>query len=145
MINPQTRRGEGTFSVNTSYEYVSPLTLEQREIWWTEIWKTVYERVEQGENAATVLNEKTAEYPEIIWDNWISCSVQQNITGTFSMKYSQKEQKYKMTFEGEGLFTLDGTGQYSLNYNEREEKCNILTDRIRVKDGKSKLKALLIF
>ena len=145
VINPQTRRGEGTFSVNTSYEYVSPLTLEQREIWWTEIWKTVYERVEQGENAATVLNEKTAEYPEIIWDNWISCSVQQNITGTFSMKYSQKEQKYKMTFEGEGLFTLDGTGQYSLNYNEREEKCNILTDRIRVKDGKSKLKALLIF
>lgn len=145
VINPQTGRGEGTFSVNTSYEYVSPLTLEQREVWWTEIWKAVYERVEQGENAASVLTEKTAEYPEIIWDNWISCSVQQNITGSVSIKYSQKEQKYKATFEGEGSFTLDGTGQYALDYNEREGKCYINTDRISVKNGKSKLKATLMY
>ena len=145
VINPQTGRGEGTFSVKTSYEYVSPLTLEQREIWWTEIYKAMNERVQQGENAATVLTEKMAEYPETILDNWISCSVEQNITGTVSMKYSQKEQKYKATFEGEGSFTLDGIGQYSLDYNEREGKCNILTDHISVKNGKSKLKALLMF
>lgn len=145
ILNPQTGRGEGTFSVNTSYEYVSPLTLEQREIWWTEIYKEMYERAQHGENAAAVFDEKTAEYPETIWDNWISCSVQQNITGTFSMKYSQKEKKYKMTFEGEGTFTLDGTGMYSLDYNEREGKCYINTDRIIVKNGKSKLKALLIY
>ncbi|MDO4801171.1 MAG: hypothetical protein Q4A15_03300, partial [Prevotellaceae bacterium] len=145
VINPQTGRGKGTFSVKTSYEYVSPLTLEQREIWWTEIYKAMNERVQQGENAATVLTEKMAEYPETILDNWISCSVEQNITGTVSMKYSQKEQKYKATFEGEGSFTLDGIGQYSLDYNEREGKCNILTDHISVKNGKSKLKALLMF
>lgn len=145
VLNPQTGRGEGTFTVNTSYEYVSPLTLEQRAAWWTDIWKAVNERVQQGENAAAVLTEKTAEYPQTIWDNWISCSVQQNITGTFTMKYSQKEQKYKMTFEGEGTFSLDGTGQYSLDYNEREEKCTVQTDRISVKNGKSKLKALLIY
>ncbi len=145
VLNPQTGSGEGTFSVNTSYEYVSPLTLEQREIWWTEIWKAVYERVLHGENGATVLSEKMAEYPESILDNWISCSVQQNITGMFSMKYSQKEQKYKLTFEGEGTFTLDGTGQYSLDYNEREEKCSVLTDRIGVKNGKLKLNALLMY
>lgn len=145
ILNLQTGRGEGTFSVNTSYEYVSPLTLEQREIWWTEIYKEMYERAQHGENAAAVYDEKTAEYPETIWDNWISCSVQQNITGTFSMKYSQKEKKYKMTFEGEGSFTLDGTGMYSLDYNEREGKCYINTDRIIVKNGKSKLKALLIY
>lgn len=105
----------------------------------------MYERAQHGENAAAVFDEKTAEYPETIWDNWISCSVQQNITGTFSMKYSQKEKKYKMTFEGEGSFTLDGTGMYSLDYNEREGKCYINTDRIIVKNGKSKLKALLIY
>ncbi len=145
VINAQTGYGEGTFAVDTSYEYISPLTLEQREKWWTEIWKAVYERVQQGENAATVLAEKTAEYPETIWDNWISCSVKQKIAGTLSMKYSQKEQKYKMTFEGEGTFTLDGTGQYSLDYNEREEKCYVHTDRISVDNGKSKLKAMLMY
>lgn len=145
VLNPQTGRGEGTFSVNTSYEYVSPATVEQREIWWTEIFKVVNERAQHGENAAAVYDEKTAEYPETIWDNWISCSVQQNITGTFSMKYSQKEKKYKMTFEGEGSFTLNGTGMYEVDYDEREGKSYIRTDRISVKDGKTKLKATLMY
>ena len=145
VLNPQTGRGEGTFSVNTSYEYVSPATVEQREIWWTEILKVVNERAQHGENAAAVYDEKTAEYPETIWDNWISCSVQQNITGTFSMKYSQKEQKYKLEFEGEGSFTLNGTGMYEVDYDEREGKSYIRTDRISVKDGKTKLKATLMY
>lgn len=145
VLNPQTGRGEGTFSVNTSYEYVSPATVEQREIWWTEIFKAVNERAQHGENSATVFDEKLAEYPETILDNWISCSVQQNITGTFSMKYSQKEKKYKMAFEGEGSFTLDGIGNYTVDYNKREEKAYMLTDRISVKDGKTKLKATLMY
>lgn len=139
-INKLTGHGDGTFTVNTSYEYKSPVTLEQRVRWY----ETVYERANQGEDVMTVLDEMTKENPGIL-DNWISCSVRQDIAGTFSMRFSQKEQKYKVTFEGDGSFNLDGTGVYSYTYDHREGKCTVLTDHIRVANGKSKLKATLIY
>lgn len=144
-VDKETGHGNGTFTINTSYEYVSPVTLEQREAWWSEIYKAVYDKARQGENATDVLIEKMAEYPASINDNWLDCSVQQSITGTFTMKYSQKDQKYLITFDGDGSFSLLGTGQYSIDYSDKEGKCTILTDRIRVSNGKTKIKATLVY
>lgn len=145
-LDTKTGRGNGTFTVKTNYEYTSPLTLEQRETLWAGIMKEVYERAEKGENSADVLAEKINECPANIKDNWLTCSVEQNIAGTFTMKYSQKEQKYKLTFEGEGTFSLDGNGVYKIGrYDESTGECTINTDRIQVPNGKSKLKAVLLY
>lgn len=107
-IDPATKTGSGTFNAKGAYHYViDPSYLQDYINRLDKAYKDVEASfLETGAWDDKVIDEIIKEVHNM-WDEY-DCTA--SVTGTFSIRFSQKEQCYIFEFSGNGVLDYEGNG-----------------------------------
>ncbi len=146
-VDPATKSGSGTFNAKGAYHHMADPSYKQDYI----------NRLDKAYDDYTTYINETHDY-EHAYDNleklhgeigamWDEYNCTASVTGTFSIRFSQKEQCYILEFSGNGVLDLEGNGY--LSYAKALESgiltTYLVSNPFSLHNGEIKMSASLLF
>lgn len=142
-IDPATKTGSGTFKAKGTYHYVAEHDFIQDFI---NRYNKAYQEALSGFNETYVFDNSFVEsFMDEMDTMWKEYNCTASVTGTFKIKFSQKEQRYVLDFSGDGILNLAGDAIAGPEYAADDTIIDMTTLPASLHDGEVKMSASMLF